>query len=122
MLSNLLKHARTVGLIPWKDIEDRVRSFHNLSGLNNADNFKDTWIKKFLTGYGRDKMQSQNVYLEIWIEKDALSSIFTKVATSFNVPVAVCRGFSSVSFLNDYRERLAYFQDKQSYTVIFWGL
>lgn len=119
MLSNLLKHARISGLIPWQDIEDRIRTYHDLSGWANADSFKDAWISEFLQGYKRDKMQSQGVYLEIWIEKDALSSIFTKVANVFNVPVVVCRGFSSVSFLNDYRERLAEFSDKTPILLYF---
>ena len=48
MLSNLLKHARIEGLIPWHDIEDRVRAFHNLKGWRSADNFKNVWINEII--------------------------------------------------------------------------
>jgi len=119
MLSGLLKHARLENLISWGDIEDRVRTYHNLIGWDDAEQFKRQEIRNFLKGYRRDLMQSQDVYIEIWIEKDALSSIFTKVARPFTVPVVVCKGFSSISFLNDYKERLGGYNDKNPILLYF---
>lgn len=107
MLSNLIKWARIDGHIPWKDIEDRIRTYHDLTGWTDRDCFIEEELHHFLTGYRRDLLQTQEHYIEAWIEKDALSSLFTRVATAYTVPVVVCRGFSSVSFLNDFRTRLA---------------
>lgn len=112
MLSGLLKHSRLDGHISWDDIEDRIRTYHDLTGWPDKDSFINRSLRKFLTGYVRDLIQSQDVYIEIWIEKDALSSIFTRTASPYTVPVVVCRGFSSVSFLNDYKKRLSYQTDK----------
>jgi len=119
MLSRLLKQARLEGYIPWEWIEDRVRAYHDLTGWSGAEAFIEASLEGFLDGYQRDLLQSQNVYLEIWIEKDALSSIFTRVARPYTVPVVVCRGFSSVSFLNDYRERLKYQRSKAPVLLYF---
>ena len=119
MLSGLLKHARLENLISWDDIEDRVRTYHNLTGWEDTEHFKRQELRNFLKGYRRDLMQSQDSYIEIWIEKDALSSIFTKVAAPFTVPVVVCKGFSSISFLNDYKERLGEYEDKNSVLLYF---
>ena len=119
MLSRLLKYARLEGYIPWEWIEDRVRAYHDLTGWEGADSFIKASLKQFLRGYSRDLLQSQEVYLEIWIEKDALSSIFTRVARPYTIPVVVCRGFSSVSFLNDYRDRLEYQSDKRPILLYF---
>jgi hypothetical protein len=119
MLSGLLKHARLDGYISWDDIEDRVRTFHDLTGWRQSEDYIKTSIRRFLTGYQRDLLQSQNIYPEIWIEKDALSSIFTRVATPYTVPVVVCRGFSSVSFLNDYKERLSHHEGKEPVLLYF---
>jgi len=119
MLSGLLKHARIDGYISWEDIEDRVRTYHDLTGWETSERFIKASLKQFLTGYQRDLLQSQDVYIEIWIEKDALSSIFTRIATPYTVPVVVCRGFSSVSFLNDYKERLSYQEDKEAVLLYF---
>ncbi len=107
MLSQLIKWARIDGHISWNDIEDRVRSYRDLTGWVFKDDFIDAEINRLLRGYRRDLLQSQDKYIEIWIEKDALSSIFVKAAAPYTVPVVVCRGFSSVSFLNDYKTRLS---------------
>ncbi len=119
MLSKLIKHARLDNYIQWTDIEDRVRSYHDFSGWKDADAYKSSSIDGFLTNYHRDLTLSQEVYLEIWIEKDALSSIFTKVASKYTVPVVVCRGFSSVSFLNDYKARLRFSQSRTPVLLYF---
>jgi hypothetical protein len=106
MLSNLLKWARINGFISWNDIEDRVRVYKDLTGFENKEQFIKQEISFFLRGYKRSLLQSQDIYIECWIEKDALRSIFTKIAQQYSVPVVVCRGFSSASFLNDFKERV----------------
>ena len=119
MLSALLKWARIDGYISWNDIEDRVRAYHDLSGWHNSDNFIEASLKSFLKGYRRDLLQSQKKYLEIWIEKDALTTIFTRVACDYTVPVVVCRGFSSVSFLNEFKGRLKRLKQKEPLMLYF---
>ncbi len=119
MLSKLLKHARIDGYISWDDIEDRVRAYHDLTGWGSSTEYISSSVEHFLTTYKRDLLQTQDVYIELWIEKDALSSIFTRVASRFTVPVVVCRGFSSVSFLNDYKTRLSYYKDKTPLLLYF---
>ena len=119
MLSNLLKWARIDGHIAWEDIEDRVRTFHDLTGWGSSDDFIQAHLRAFLRGYTRNLLQSQDKYIEIWIEKDALSSIFTRVAEPYTVPVVVCRGFSSVSFLNDFRMRLSNYEGRIALMLYF---
>ena len=119
MLSNLLKWARIDGHIPWEDVEDRVRAYHDLTGWRDSEKFIEAYLKHFLSGYKRNLLQTQDKYIEIWIEKDALSSIFIKVAEPYTIPVVVCRGFSSVSFLNEFAERLEYNKDKQAVMLYF---
>ena len=119
MLSNLLKYARIEGRIAWDDIEDRVRTYHDLTGWETSEGYIKASLKQFLNSYQRDLLQSQDVYLEIWIEKDALSSIFTRVARPYTIPVVVCRGFSSVSFLNDYKTRLTYYPERSPILLYF---
>jgi len=121
MLSGLLRDARIAGLISWDVIEDRVRFYHDLSGWPDCGQFVKAHAKAFLEGYNRDLMQTQNVYLEIWIEKDALSSFFIRAATPYTVPVVVCRGFSSVSFLNDFRNRIESCAQDRSPIMLYFG-
>ncbi len=119
MLSRLLKQARIDGYVSWDDIEDRVRTYHDLTGWESSEDYIKASLKQFLTRYQRDLLQTQDIYPEIWIEKDALASIFTRVASPYTIPVVVCRGFSSVSFLNDYRQRLRNQGDKRPILLYF---
>ena len=121
MLSKLLKWARIDGYIPWSDIEDRVRSYHGGGGWDNVDQYVNYEIDSIFKFYSRDLAQSQPKYIEIWIEKDALSSIFTRAATKYNVPVTVCRGFSSVSFLNDFKARLDNYSQGRPAVMLYFG-
>ena len=118
-LSKLLKWARIDGLIPWEALQDRGRIFHDLTGWADRGDFAEAQLDDFLQGYRRDLLQTQDVYLEAWIEKDALASIFTREALPYSVPVVVCRGFSSVSFLHDFKERLAYIGDRRPVMLYF---
>lgn len=120
MLSQLIKWARIDGYIEWEDIEDRVRSMHDLRGWISDESFIRQEINGFLEGYRRDFLQSQTKYIEVWVEKDALSSIFTKVATDYSVPVVVCRGFSSVTFLNEFKERISDYQDEGKEVIMLY--
>ncbi len=122
MLSNLLKWARIDRYISWHDIEDRVRAFKDLRGFDNKEDFAEQELEGFLNGYRRDLLQTQDKYIEIWIEKDALSSVFVKVAKKYTIPVVVCRGFSSVSFLNEFCDRLRFYNDKKPVILYFGDL
>ena len=119
MLSKLLKWARIDGYVSWGDIEDRVRAFHDAAGWNHKDDFIEQEVRNFLEGYKRDLLQTQDKYIEAWIEKDALSSIFTRICLPYCVSVVVCRGFSSVSFLRDFQNRLVKHRDKKSVMLYF---
>ena len=70
----------------------------------------------------RHLQQDQPNYVELWLEKDALSSIFQRVADPYCVPVCTCRGFSSVSFLHELRERILISQtDDQQPILLYFG-
>ncbi len=120
MLSVLLKHARIDGYISWDNIEDRIRAFHNLTGWQNTSVFIKSENEDFLDGYRRDLMQTQDKHIELWVEKDALSTIFTRVAGRYTIPVGVCRGFNSISFQNDIRNRIEYYSSTKKNTVILY--
>lgn len=119
MLSKMLKWARLDGHIPWDDIEDRVRAFHSLKGWQDKTSFLHVALNSVINQYSRDLWQDQECYLEVWIEKDALSSIFTNVCSDYGVSVVVCRGFSSVSFLHDFKNRLVNHSGKYPVMLYF---
>ena len=49
--------------------------------------------------YRRALWDDQPDYVEIWIEKDAISGIFYDITSKWDVPLMVTRGYPSLSFL-----------------------
>lgn len=122
MLSKLLSEARIKGQIDWNVIEDRARSFKRNSGYYDNKHFITNEFEYFLKDYKRNLLQSQSKYIEIWIEKDALSSLFNRVCKKYCINLVVCKGFSSITFLNNYKTRLNYYTDKQPVILYFGDL
>jgi len=120
MLSNLLKWARLDGYVSWEDIEDRVRAVHDGEGWWDSEQFIKAHLEHFLDGYRRHLLQSQDVFLEVWIEKDALSRLFSQITTEYCVSTVVCRGFSSISFLHDYQVRAEWHQSQGRQPVMLY--
>jgi hypothetical protein len=106
-IDEVIKYGRIEGQISWNDIEDRTRVHHNFRGWSNAKSFVKDELDEFMVGYRHDYMKDQKKYLEVWIEKDALASIFTKFAEPYGVSVEVCRGNQSISRLHEYHKRIA---------------
>lgn len=122
MLSNLMKWGRIDGYIPWADIEDRVRVFEDLRGEGSTETFIDWQMRALFEGYHRDLTQTQPKHIEIFIEKDALSSIFVKAAKEYSVSVVVCKGFSSITFLNEFRNRVNFYRGQgKTVVMLYWG-
>jgi len=122
MLSKRLKYARIDGLIPWEAIEDRTRRAFLNEGWEDKDKFVATERDDFLVGYRRDLQQGQENYIEIWLEKDALAGIFERIIGPLCIPLCPTRGFSSVTFLRDLRNRILTSQKMgQRTTMLYFG-
>ncbi len=119
-LSRILTRARLDGRLSWSAIEDRARSKLHSSGWDNAGEFVKDELSGFLSGYRRDVLRDQDIALELWIEKDALSHICHDVAVQYCVPVIVARGFSSISYLHEARTRIERNAENGKRTVILY--
>jgi hypothetical protein len=68
--------------------------------------------------YRRAVWDSQDVYVEIWLEKEALAGVLVEVTSQWDVPLMVTRGYPSVSFLYSAAEMIAE-QDKPACIYYF---
>ena len=105
-LSGLLKYARLSGLIAWEDMEDRSRKHMTDTTYTGSLPYVIEALDSLFLSYRINKMHGQEKYLEVWIEKDALSTLFSQAVSPYCIPLTVCRGYSSVSFLHNFRERV----------------
>lgn len=90
-LSNALVQARQEELIPWEWLEDRVRQPRIVRMWQDLPDFLDT-VRR---AYRKDIWPSQPQYVEVWLEKDALSGIFAAITQEYGVTLVVGRGYNS---------------------------
>jgi hypothetical protein len=57
--------------------------------------------------YRKSLWTDADCYVEMWLEKDALSGVVFPVTSQFDVPLMVARGYASLSFLHGAAEYIA---------------
>ena len=57
-------------------------------------------LKNTARFYRKSLWSEANAYVEIWLEKDALSGVIYPVTSEHDVPLMVARGYASLSFLH----------------------
>jgi hypothetical protein len=101
-LGELLSNARLAGRVDWSAIEDRVRFPEGGGGWPDVRDL----IKGAIAGWRSPRFDEQPIYLELWCEKDALSSVFAGVCHQLHVTSMVNRGYSSTTAMYDAGKRL----------------
>jgi hypothetical protein len=100
-LSKLLKEGRMGGIVDWDAIEDRLRVPKKPSSFNSPKEILEVATKQFAL----PRMDGQTTYIEVWVEKDALSGVLSRVTQPYHIPILVNRGYSSASAMHDAYER-----------------
>lgn len=101
-LSGLLVKGRMGGVIDWEAIEDRIRKPFLPYWVNNlTDAIQDTIYQ-----YRLDRQYNQNIYIELWVEKDALSGVLKKITSKYHINLMVNRGYTSCSAIYNAYKRL----------------
>lgn len=103
-LSVLLKEGRMGGIVDWSAIEDRLRQPSRPPSWDDPKNFMESVVPQ----YSVDHMEGQPIYLEVWVEKDALSGVLKRITEKYHIRILVNRGYSSASSMYDSFMRFVY--------------
>ena len=115
-LSTLLVKGRMAGVVDWNAIEDRIRvPFIPYSVDDIDDAINDT-----INQYRLNRQDGQDVYIELWVEKDALSGVLKRITSKYHINLMVNRGYSSCSAMHDAYERLERQESEGKKTVILY--
>lgn len=90
---NIVNDARLAGLISWTAIEDRTRNLAAVSTWSNPKSIMESCIHSYTT----DKWKDQPVYIEVWVEKEALTGVIAQICDKLEIPYFACRGYVSQS-------------------------
>jgi hypothetical protein len=97
-----LAGMRQRGEMPYEWLEDNTRAEILPATFDSpAEALTDV-----ADSYRKSLWTDADCQLQIWLEKDALSSIVAPVTMDYDVPLMVARGFSSLSFLHSAAQRL----------------
>lgn len=117
-LSVLLKEGRMAGVVDWDAIEDRLRKPEKPASFDSPIDILSAAIGQ----YQRPRMNDQQTYVEVWVEKDALSGVLKRVTNKYHIPILVNRGYSSASAMFDsYQRFLEAYHRNQKIKILYLG-
>lgn len=96
-LGTYLMKWRRSGDVPWSAFADNTRWYYGNTGFSSIE----AALKNTRDTYRRNLWASQNAFVEIWTEKDAIASILLEEARTFGVQIFPLRGFISGSALHN---------------------
>jgi len=86
---------RRDGSLPYDWLADNTRWQRK---PNTFDSVEDA-LRETARFYRKNLWRDADAYVEIWLEKDALSGVIYPVTSMYDVPLMVARGYASLSFL-----------------------
>lgn len=114
-VSKLLVEARKDGTVPWEWIEDRIRKPHEVSMWDDMSEF----ARCVERSYRGNVWETQDNYVECWLEKHALSGIVEDIVSPYGITLNIGRGFDGWSSIYDASER--YKDIEKPTTILYLG-
>jgi hypothetical protein len=125
---NFISHmtkARVKGLIDPDYYEDRSRYIiipRSVSHKTDVTEYAENKIKNSLNPPEIDIWTDQPYYVEVWIEKDALVTLFENMAKERQVPLFPSRGYTSFTKIAEARKRFkGKTQGKRKGVILYFG-
>jgi len=117
-ISSLKDDAVYGGLIDWNIFEDRGRvpsvPYH-VDGIEHA-------LERAASWHTLDRQENQNNHIEVWTEKDAISSILKRVTSPFGVTLVVNKGYtSSTAIYGAYKRFSEAINHGQKIKILYFG-
>jgi len=102
--------ARWKGLVDFDTFSDHDREMIGTTDYKETvvsdaiEEAKDS-IQSWITFYFKNRWENQPYYPEVFIEKKALQGVFQKPCNYHGVALGACKGYPSLTFLNESAER-----------------
>ncbi len=102
--------ARWDGLLNMDSFKDHERSTIGCTDYEETDVEStvisaERQIKMWATSYHKNRWENQPIYPEVFIEKKALQGVFEDVCMEFDIALNPCKGYPSLTFQNDAKNR-----------------
>lgn len=121
-LIDVLTRGRIKGLIPWESTEDETRPVDLNAAFDNPAQFFRQEFRNFLTGYWRNRQQSQPDHIEICLEKLTMRTFVNNIAREYTIPVSTLRGMGTTLPKHDVATRFGLSRKKKLLLLIITDL
>lgn len=117
-LGDILDDLRYCGIVPWNSFEDRGRRpYLPYSVKDIPDALQDT-----VDTYRIDRQEGQDIHVELWTEKDALSAIFSKITSHYHIRLVINKGYtSSTAAYEAYSRFVEKIKEGKKVVVLYFG-
>lgn len=115
-LGDIIRNGRMAGLISWDLLSDRTRG---LRGFSTYDGIGD-YLRFARWQYKEELNETQDTRVEIWVEKDALSSIVSSAVNKYRIDYFPTKGYPSIDSLKKAADRLKRAERDGKETVILY--
>lgn len=117
--------ARWNGSVEFEAFIDRERSMYGIteaSPVNLQERIErgKEQVKAWMEDYHLNRWENQPEYFEIWIEKKALQGVFESPCNTFDLGLAPCKGYPSLTFLHEALERFDDALQREQLPFIFY--
>jgi hypothetical protein len=106
---------RRVGRLPYRHVADLTRWMRKPNTYDSVEQALQTTAQLYHKALWADA----EVYIEVWLEKDALAGVIYPVIALYDVPLMVARGYSSETFCFEAIESRE--SDDRPYVVYYLG-
>ena len=113
-IGGIISDARLAGQVDWSAIEDRTRNLSAVSTWQKPSSIMHAVVDQYRT----DKWADQPSYIEVWIEKEALTGVIAQICDKIEVPYFACRGYVSQSEMYAAARRLKHKADQGKQVIV----
>ncbi|MES2287290.1 MAG: hypothetical protein V4547_16480 [Bacteroidota bacterium] len=119
--------ARWAGLVDFEAFSDHDRevmgqTWYQETVLEDKIETGKQRVKDWMEWYSKNRWENQHYAPEVWIEKKALQGVFQRPCENARVALAPCKGYPSLTFLNDAKERFLQMKaDGKEPIILYFG-
>jgi hypothetical protein len=114
-ICRLTKDMRLAAELPWNWLVDNTRWIRKPESFGSLADC----VEQSARAYRRSLWQHADEYVEVWLEKDALSGVLYDVTKDYDCPLMVTRGYPSLSYLRSAAETMVY--TGKPVTIYYFG-
>ncbi len=117
--------ARWQGLIPFESFVDHGRTVvgSTEADVTNVDSYIEYGkgqILGWMDNFSKNRWENQPIYPEVFIEKQALQGVFEIPCRQLSVALSACKGYPSLTFLNDAAKRFTEMQGQGKQCIMLY--